>query len=194
VSIKPRTADVIIYQGDDLATLSDLRGAAELAQRLYEDSQKSGTNRIGDAPDPQPAKDAYDAFIDEAAGRAETVTLRAIGRRHWRDLFDENPPRMVKRLIDGEQTEVVHPDDEPFGVDTKVFGEKLLNFDHDGVRTITVPEFPTAAARTEFVDNISEGDFDRLWTTAYYLNTSLGLDPGKSRYSAARVSSNATSE
>ena len=194
MNITRRTATVVIYQGDDLARLAELQRAANLAQRLYADAAKSTTGRMGDAVEVKPARDDYDAFIDEAAERAVEVQVSAIGRRHWRDLFEEHPPRKVTETVEGQPTEVTHEDDEAFGVNTRTFPEKLLGFVLDGVTTIVVPEFPTTAARSAWLDDISEGDFDRLWTTAYYLNTALGVDPKESRFSAAPQNSGATSE
>lgn len=191
-TITRRTAMVVIYQGDDLARLGELRQEADLAQRLFEETTKSGTSRVGDGVDPKPAKDAYDAFIDEAAERAVEVRLSAIGRKHWRDLFEAHPPRETTETVDGDERQVTHVDDEPFGVNTRTFPEKLLAFSVDDVRTIAEPEFSTPAERQAWLDDISEGDFDRLWTTAYYLNTSLGVDPKGSRFSAAPANSNAT--
>lgn len=194
MNITRRTATVVIYQGDDLAQLAELRRAADDAQRLYDDAQKSATRRIGDAVDPQPAKDAYDAYIDEAAERAVEVQLQAIGRRHWRDLVEKHPPRETDEVVDGAARKVTHDDDEPFGVNTRTFPEELLAFSVDGVRTIAAPEFNTPSERQAWLDDISEGDFDRLWATAYYLNTSMGVDPKGSRFSAAPQSSSVNSE
>lgn len=195
-TIKPRQTHVVIYQGDDVERLSELQSAARLARaRMDEHRQRvqGGAARLGDGPpDPGPAEEAYDAFVTEAAERAVEVQIRALGRSRWRDLFDEHPPRMVTKIIDGEEQSVEHPDDEPFGVNTKTFPDKLLAYDHDGVATIVEPTFPTAAARQAWLDDLSAGDFDKLWATAYYLNTSLGADPKASRYSNGARNSDET--
>ena len=104
--LKPRTATVVIYQGDDLATLADLRTAADIAERKADADLRvaqararvDGPRRAGDPTpeDPQiaydaavkPSQDAYDAFVDEAAERATVVTLQAIGRKAFRSLKD----------------------------------------------------------------------------------------------------------
>jgi hypothetical protein len=186
--LKPRTATVVIYQGDDLETLGDLRREAERADRRVEEHRRSGApRRDGDElPSAKPQKDAYDAFVAEAAERAVTVTLRALGRRRFRDLVADHPPRISK---DDEGNETTHPDDG-YGVNAETFPMALLTFVDSDMRTITEPEFSTSAALREFLDDvISEGDFDSLWTTAYFLNRSPGADPKVSRYSTDSPSS-----
>lgn len=190
-----RTAEVPIYKGGDLQRLSELRQAADVADRLHQQAIKSGTLRGGDAG-AQAEKAAYDAFVAEAADRAEIVKLRALGRKQWRALLDEHPPRRVPRLIDGAQTEVVHDDDEEFGVNTATFSEALLAYidpNREDMRTIIEPEFPTKAALTDWLDDISGGDFDRLFLTAFTLNGSVGYDPKETVYSPTSPTSSETS-
>lgn len=188
-----RFAEVPIYKGSDLAKLAELDQAAKAAMRRAE--QPIQDSRFGDVPlsvVAQEAKDAYDAFVREAAERAEIVRVEALGRRQWRDLLDEHAPRRVTRLISGSQTEVVHEDDEDLGVNLKTFPDALLTFVdplRPDMRTIVAPEFPTAAARLEWLDELSGGDFDRLFLTAFNLNGSLGGDPKETTYGSTPTSS-----
>jgi hypothetical protein len=186
MSIKPRTATVVIYQGDDLERLSELRRKADTAERIQRENADSA--RIGDGDDSGVAelKAAYDAFVEEAAERAEVVTLRAIGRGRWRDLLADHQPREV----DGEP----HPDDAVYGCNVETLPDALLTFVDGDVRTIESPEFATSKACRDFLDNdLSAGDFESLWVTAYWLNVSPGADPKASRYSLDTPSSSETS-
>jgi hypothetical protein len=199
--VKPRTAKVFIYQGDDLARLAELRQAAEVARRTVRRAEENGAPlRVGDeAPSAGVEEAAYDAFVEEAAPRAVEVKVRHIGRRRFRDLCLEHPPRKVDVSRTGEDGTVqtvqeTHPDDALYDVNVATFGEALLRFVDDDVRTIVAPEFPTSAARQAFLDDeLSDGDFDTLWITAYHLNRGMSGDPLSSRYSVGRRSSSETS-
>lgn len=199
-NIKPRAAEVVIYQGDDLAHLAELRQAAETAQRIvdrHRTAVEDGNARFGDAPSAEAEKAAYDEFVAEAAERALTVEVRAIGRRRFRDLLEEHPPRKVKvkRTEDGREREVEedHPDDASYGVNLVTFSEALLTYVDDGVRTITAPEFGSRKAVQAFLDDdLSEGDFDTLFMTAYFLNRGSSGDPKGTVYNST-PKSNATS-
>ncbi len=198
MSINRRTAEVVIYQGDDLATLTQLRNEADLAERRYLDAKernRATALRVGDGEDLEPleatlseARAAFDAFVDEASERAQMVRVQALGRVRFRDIRLEHPPRKVDEEIDGETRKVDHPDDAHYGVNTLTFGEKLLSYvdrEDDEVRTIVEPTFSTEKDRRNFLDEeLSDGDFEQLWTTAFYLNTSTGADPKALRFSA----------
>ena len=189
-TIKPRTAEVVIYQGDDLARLAELRQAAEVARRAVEQHRKASENgsaRMGDAPSAETEQDAYDAFVEEAAERAVTVEIRAIGRKRFKTLLEEHPPRKVKQKDDkGVEQDVDHADDAPYGVDVTTFPEALLSFidsDEPSVRTIAAPKFEGRKAVQAFIDDeLADGDFETLWNTAYMLNRGSTGDPKASRY------------
>lgn len=191
-SIKPRTASVVIYQGDDLATLGELRQAAEVAGR-----QEGGGNRLGDAKPGQDERDAYDAAVIEAAERAVTVEILAIGRKRFRDLLAEHPPRQVDATTTGEDgnestAKETHPNDAGFEVNTATFSDALLTFIDGNVRTIAQPEFSTRAAVQAFLDDeLADGDYESIWMAAYWLNRGPSADPLGSRYSSASQKSSA---
>lgn len=206
-TIKPREAEIVIYQGDDLTRLAELRKSAELARRAARraaEQEQAAPLRLGDE---SPASDdatlpeeaAYDAAVEEAAERAVIVRIRAIGRRRFRDLMAEHPPRKVtvKRGEGDDEREVeeAHPDDASFDVNTETFGPALLGFvdlDDPEIRTIAEPEFSRKALTAFLDDEISEGDFEGMWVAAYYLNRSPSADPKASRYSTASPRSTAT--
>ena len=196
--LKPREAEVLIYQGDDLARLAELRQAAEVAQRRVERDEKSPRRTGDEVPSADEEKAAFDAFVEEAAKRAVVVRLRAIGRKRFRELVAEHEPRKVtvKRIgEDGVEREVeeTHPEDEMFGVNTSTFPDALLRFTDGDVRTIVEPEFPTKAARDAFLDDqLTEGDFDTLWVTAFGANRGSSGNPLDHRYSTGSRSSTET--
>lgn len=171
--LKPRSATVVLYQGDDMARLAELKRAADHA---------AGGSRTDDGAD---EKAAYDAFVDEAAERAVEVVIQSIGPKRWQNLVLEHPPRMVESDPDKEgQTKMVeHDDDYTDGVNTLTFPRALLMYAEGPFVTITSPEFTDEADRAEFVDDeIAEGDFERLWRLAWDLNTARSRDPKDSRF------------
>lgn len=213
--LKPRTATVLIYHGDDLERLAELRREAEVAERIAQQAidaaelRGSGNLRGGDA-DPvaearkafnatvPPKRDAYDAFVAEASGRALEVTLQMIGKRRFKELVLAHPPRMVTKEepVEGGEpktVEAVHEDDAMFGVNTETLPTALLAYvdpRDTAVRTITAPEFHGAAQVEEFLDDeLSEGDFDKLWVAAFLLNRTAGADPKASLFSTGSLTS-----
>jgi hypothetical protein len=176
---------ITIYDSDDFERLGELRTEVSIAEREAL-SAKTPARFGDDIPDAvRLAKDAYDAFVDEAAARADAWELHSIGHEAWRDLVAAHPPRKVK-TEDDPPKEVDHPEDAPFGVDTETFGKALLTFvdpDDDEHRTIAKigDMVPTDLAKR--LRRLSVGQFDTLWVTAFYLNTGGVADPKATRYS-----------
>lgn len=208
--IKPRTAEVPIYDGDDAQHLAELRQAAEVAKRVRDqrraelDREKASAARLGDdyaeqsealteaEAELQRRRDAYDALVDAAAGRATIVRLQSIGRRRFRDLLVAHPARTVKAEDGAEQP---HPDDAAAGVNTETLPSALLSYvdpDDPAARTVASPELPVDGLRSMLEDEIADGDFERLWLTAWALNRNPGTDPKVSRYSVAPLTSDET--
>lgn len=176
--LKPRTTHVLIYQGDDLETIAELQRAADHAER-------SGTPlRLGDVVEDTPEQQALDAFIDGAAERAVDVELVSIGSRRFRELVEAHPPRMV-----GEE---VHEEDAHYGVDVTSFPMALLSYREGDVRTVGSPDASAPELFEFLADEVSEGDFERLWVTAYYLNRAPGRDPKAERQSSEPSPSGST--
>lgn len=208
--LKPRTATVVIYQGDDLSVLADLRTAADIAERKAEADLRvaqararvDGPRRAGDSTpeDPQvaydaavkPSQDAYDAFVDEASERATVVTLQAIGRKAFRNLMRDHPARASETVVENEKRQVIHEDDEAWGVNTETFPDALLCYSDGDERTVLEPTFGSAGERQKWLDRLADGDFEKMWATAYQLNRAVSADPLASRFSPARPSSTAT--
>ena len=182
--LKPRTVSVTIYQGDDLERLAELHRAVVRAEARAVEAAR-GPRRAGDEiPNADAEKAAYNTFVDEAAERAVEVRLRAIGSTRFADLMLAHPPRMV----DGEDGKKPHEDDEQFGVNTLTFPKALLSYREDGVATVLEPEVSAEDLREFLDEECTEGDVEKLWTAAYFLNRTPGADPKDTRFSTGSLS------
>lgn len=183
--LKPRTATVLIYQGDDMERLAELYRTADVAARLAEEASK-GPRRAGDElPSAAVEQAAYDQAVDEAAERALEVTLEAIGSRRFRALLTEHPPRM--EMVDGK-AQVVE-DDQGYAVNTETLPMALLTFRDGEKRTVTSPDL-TPDQLVEFLgDECADGDLEKLWETAFWLNRGEGIDPRLGKYSTGTPTS-----
>ena len=107
--LKPRTARVVIYQGDDLARLSVLDAAVERAQKALDRAMKDRRPRLMHEEDPalvaagdlEAATEARDAFAAEAEPRGVAVAMHAQPRKRWRELMSEHGPR------DGDERDAI---------------------------------------------------------------------------------------
>lgn len=195
------TAEIPIYHGNDLEELSLLRRAAENARRARDTAPRSSARRVGDAEAvteleaaAAAAEDAYNAFVALAAERATAVRLVALPRKTFRRLMLEHPARMVTDTETNQERE--HEEDAGFGVNTETFPEALLTYregpGEDDDRTILAPEFESATALQKWLDRRTDGQIERLWSTAYALNRAEGGDPKELAYSRAPAGSTAT--
>lgn len=181
--LKPRTASVVIYQGDDLERLSELRREADIAERELEVGATS-LARVGDDDKVTPAQVAekrlaYNAYVDEAAERAIIVTVEAMKRTPFRALMAEHGAREK------------NDEDEAFGVNMDAFPEPFLR---ESVVKVEIGDRELNLGQIrDLLDALPEGDFDRVFSTAYMLNRAPGGDPKESRYSTASPSSVETS-
>jgi hypothetical protein len=195
---------VPIYADGDRERLRELEAAVEVAKRNAK--VKAGVSpRGGDAvPDEEvtAAEAAFDAFVDEAAGRAEAWGLDHIGFREFRQLLKDHPPRTTTETAeDGSTKEKTDPIDALWGVNTETFPEALLLFvnpkDPD-VRTVVelkqgnVNIAKNADKLEKRIGRLSEGQFDALWTKAFLLNKAGVNDPKLERFSPATPRSNET--
>lgn len=185
----PRKTTILIYHGDDFERLAELRREVEIAHRKAE-SESTAPRRFGDLPetvDVQAAEDAYDAFVDEAAERAEAWVLNPIGHGEFRQLLKDHAPRTVSETDEnGKTVESTHPEDEGWGFNTETFPKALLEFidpDDDAIRTVVEPAFDTVAALRKRLKRLSVGEYDSIWTAAYMLNSGGVADPKASRFS-----------
>lgn len=182
-----------IYAGDDFDRLTELQATVRVAERAA--LRPTETAREGDDdPDAlQAAKDAFDAFVDEAASRAEAWELTSIGHEAWRDLIAAHPPRKVDGEGDDEGKKVDHPEDVGWGFDTETFGKALLLFvdpEDPSHRTVTrLGDAEVGTVLSSRLRRLSQGQFDTLWITAHQLNTGGVSDPKLQRYSTGPRSS-----
>ena len=135
------TTTVVLYQGDDLAKIEELRIAAERG--------KSSGPALGGEPS---AAKVHDDFVTKAEKRAVKVVLKALPRKSWRALVAAHPPR------DGDDG------DKSMGVNDETFGEALIAV------SIASPVFPSDSERDAFVDSLRDADFERLYASAFALN------------------------
>lgn len=191
----PRKTTILLYDGDDMERLAELRREVSIAERFADEAEREAegaTRRIGDdtaaavteAKAAVKAKrDAYDAFVDEAAERAEEWEIHAIGHEDFRQLLRDHPPRKVPK--EGGEGEVTHSDDEFFDVNTETFPKALLGFvdpDDEDHRTVHAP-FGSVAALQKRLRRLSAGEFDSLWVAAFSLNNGAIGDPKASVFS-----------
>lgn len=187
--IKPRTARVVVYQGDDLARLGEYDDAVAKAEEAKKRAEKSGGVRLMHEDDPveaavqalDAAKAERDAFAAEAEARGVVIVLHAQPRKTWRKLMDEHPAR------DREQ----HPEDYPIGpCNIETLPDALLPLSIDREQSTIDGDL------TEFLESLSDYDYyDRLFLQAFALNRGSAMaDPtqrlasGLSQISAATSS------
>lgn len=204
-----RKTTVPIYDGDDFERLAELRREVEIAERKADEVRKraeqaASTRRFGDDTEGpvrqaeecvQAAKDAYDAFVDEASERAEMWVLTPLGHEEFRQLIKDHPPRKVTQPgEDDKDVEVTHPDDAGWDVNTETYPKALLLFvdpEDEEHRTVAEP-FESVAALRKRVRRLSAGEFDSMWIRAHMLNNGAVADPKLSRFSPAGPRSDET--
>ncbi len=179
LEIKRRTTTVLLFQGDDLDPIRDHADAVEKAVR------SSGPARMGDELDPviSGTTQAFDEFLEAASERAVKVTLTAVGRRQYRDLLNAHPPR-IQTNEDGAN--VAHPDDAGIGFNRQTFGDDLVP------ACMVDQGAPDEVAA--FLDELSDGDFSKLYSAAVTLNQSAGPDPKTRLSSLVAPTSDETSD
>lgn len=159
--LNPRTAEIILLQGDDQAELDRLDAEVE---RLAPTKGKPSAARTADEVDPYTeAKDARNAFAVKAEARGVKVILRALGRKTWRELVAKHQPR------EG------HAADAAVGVNEETFPDVLVP------ASIASPTFTSDVERDAFLDSLYSIQFDELYFTAFRLNRQFGADPKDAR-------------
>lgn len=151
----------------------DRRQMADLLEAITSAATEAGPKRVGDTDDNSPvhlAVVAYDAFKAKALRRATNVGITALRKGVWRDLLGEHPPRKDVLDPEGDPVETFDQDTAVgFNVDTIALPLVLASIDLD--------QFDSEAERDEFVDNLSDPDFSRIYSEAVRVNTEAGPDP-----------------
>lgn len=166
--LRPRQEEVVLFQGDDEARINALaRDVDDLRERIRLAKRETGATRLMYEQDPVAALAEqldqriaeHDALVAEATPRAVRVTIAGIPRKAWRTMISAYPPR------DGIET------DEKSGLNEEAFAE-------DAVRACMVaPVFASDADRVEFLDALTDAQFNRLYWTAVGLNRNFGATP-----------------
>lgn len=164
-----QTKTILLMTGDYPDRLNALYAAAQAAKD--DDSPQF----MGEE-DPYTALAAeYEALKAEAEQAAEAagrkVTLQAIGRRKgidgrpsWRDLKEKHPPR-----TEGDEETV--KGDRLAGVNTDSVEDDLV------YAALIYPEMSSRGAFDEWVDNLSEGEFQTILGQAWRLVNVAQFDP-----------------
>jgi hypothetical protein len=194
-AIKPRTARVVIYQGDDLARLSEFDAAvtrAEAELRVAEQKAKraavSGPATLDEVSDEQDILEAArarheeatverDLFAEEAETRGVVVVMHAQPRKTWRGLMNEHGPREGSK------------EDEALGVNMDTLPDALLPLSIDREQSTIEGDVDV------FLESLSDYDYyDRLFLQAFALNRGSAMaDPTQRLASALSQTSAATS-
>lgn len=179
--IEPRTAVVTIYGGDYLDRIRHLEQQCEALEEAIERAEKAEkdkprTNdeipesvRLSEEHDRK--VDERDALLAEASAQATHFRIKALGRREWRALVAEHPPREN------------HKDDALAGVNEDTFKDALV------AASVIEPE----GIAPDDLDQLADIDFDRLYLTAFALNRGVAPDPKASPVSRLTRTSSETS-
>lgn len=154
-TISARTTTVTLFQGEDYDRERELRAAVERAA-----VQADNPRRLGDSQDVRAAAAAYDAFVEEAAERGVTVTLQALKRTQWREMVSKHPVR--------EDNDV----DAGWGFNYETLCDDLVP-----ASVLTGDQFHNERAVQDFLDELSDADFSKLYSAAHELNQAQGPDP-----------------
>lgn len=148
--IQPRTATVDIYQGDYLDRIRHL-------ERLYDAAvaaESNVTRTADEVPRSHTLYEQHQALVAEAEETKIVVTIGALGRKAWRTLVGEHPPRK-----DNEA-------DEGVGVNEDTFRDELVPL------SVLSPELTD-----DDYDEMADVDFDRIYMTAWALNRASAASP-----------------
>ena len=153
MAVQPRTAEIMIYQGDDRAKIGEAGDAIEMAKAQ---AKESGPRLNGESDPVADAVSSYNSLISEAKERALKVKLSAVRRLKWRELMAEHPARED------------HPEDKSLGVNEETFGPALI---------LACWQDDSISDRAAELDSLCEADYQLLLAAAWGLNKSQGFDP-----------------
>lgn len=162
--LAPRMETVVLFQGHDLTEIRRLREAVDSA------IAQSTTTALGEDPVGEAAK-AHDDFVTQATERAVHVEMTKVGRKVMRDMVAKHPPRDD------------HERDKVYGFNEETLGDDLVP------ACIVGPEFAKSEA---FLDDLSQGEFQRLYAAAFRLNVDASDDPKADLSSRLALTSDAT--
>lgn len=158
-TFQPREATVTIYQGDYLDRLRHL----EQRHKAALEAEANTTRLNSDIPESVAIRTEYDAIKAEADETALDLSLFALGRKVWRGLVAEHPPRKD------------NDSDDAMGVNEETFKDALVPLalqypdEHDRSGDEQIGE--------DELDRLSDIDFDRLYYSAFALNRAPATAP-----------------
>lgn len=170
--IEPRTSVVTLYQGDDLDRIRHIERQHEAA---VEAEKASGPLLGGEIAESVALAEKHAEEKAKAEARAVHVKVRAVRRSLYRELADKHPPRT------GDD---VDPDvvlvDAKMGVNEEAFKVDLVpaaivNITHG--ETVTDWASLSEDDRADFLDTITESDFELLFLHAYGLVNNYASAP-----------------
>lgn len=180
------------YEDAYLWTPADRVRLAELREDLSSVVNTASAMAMADAPQTmdedapeaelRAAAAAIDEFVTEAKSRARVVRMIALPRRKWRALKDAHPVRMVTtKTTDAEgvesSTEKPNEADERHGFNVESIADELV------AECLDPSAFDTPGQRADFLDDLSEPDFDTLYGAALRVNIG-GFAPPKAEFSS----------
>lgn len=157
--IQHRSDVVTIYQGDTLSRLRHL-------ERQYDEAIKAeGQTPLlaSEVPESESLLEEHKALKVQAEKTALHVDVFALGRRRYRELVKENPPRK-----DNDEDQALGVNEDDFK-DALVPMSIVYPLDHEKAGEEQLSE--------DDLDSLSDIDFDRLYYTAFALNRMPSADP-----------------
>ena len=155
-SVQRRTETVPIFQGDDAAAIAAALADVNRATAM----EAVGARRLNEVSPAQEAAEHYDEVVAEALPRAVTAMVRALGRKQYRQLRAEHPPR--------EDDE----GDEEAGYNREALHDALLEYydPETGETTVIAPTFGSKQTLVAWLDDLSDGNFVQLAMAAVRVN------------------------
>lgn len=158
VTLTARTAEVVLYQGDDRAKIQHLADRVSAAETKRRAAANQAQLLAGDDLNAEVVAtvEEYNAAVETGKSRALVASLTAVDYRSWRALKKSHPPR------DGEDED-------------KLIGQNWDTFPRAAILACWQDE--SVPNRAEQLEALCEADFLLLFATAQRLNTSQGFDP-----------------
>lgn len=156
-----RTSSLLLLDGDYADRLNALWAEAKRIESL-----PSGNRRAADRSAYAAIRADYEALKAEAEAAGTRVTVRALGRREWRELKVKHPPRSGENVskddAEADQRASVNVDSVQ---DDLVFAALLE------------PKFESRAAYDEWANLLAEADFQEILLRAWSLVNISATDP-----------------
>lgn len=164
-----QTVTRVIPDGDYPARLNAAFGAA---MQAAEDEQKNPPKLLTGQQSPAEVLASEHAALkaeaeEDARSKRRVITLRALGRAKWRELKAAHPVRLEGDGVDAETAK----EDRLAGINTSTVEDDLV------FASIIEPKFTSRADYDEWVDELSEGEFQMLLRDAWSLVNIAQVDP-----------------